>query len=287
MSNVEDPAIKRKYKELKKRIRDIEDDNDTLNVRLTKAKKHINRLRLERSVLLERLERSTDYIDDGSDSNSDISDAGGGHSLLADIKSRHEPKSASTLNASHDHGPRQKGADSKPARKKKDPNAPKGPGNVFFLYSRMERDKIKDEYPGENQGDLTRILGQKWKNLTKDEKQKYYDIYKKEQEEYEEAMKSYTASGSVAGTPGLETASQTEDHMSMGEDDEEEDMLNEDDDVSMAPPLAETSSQPASQIAPSTSPVPELLPPSISLNAEPPVPSTEQPGQPANNETSQ
>jgi hypothetical protein len=157
---------------------------------------------------------------------------------------------------------------------------------VFFLYSRLERDKIKDEYPGENQGDLTRILGQKWKNLSKDEKQKYYDIYKKEQEEYEEAMKSYTASGSVAGTPGLETASQTEDHMSMGEDDEEEDMLNEDDDVSMAPPLAETS-QPASQKAPSSSPVPELLPPSISVNSEPPEPSTEQPAPPSSNEPSQ
>jgi hypothetical protein len=122
--------------------------------------------------------------------------------------------------------------------------------------------------------------------LSKDEKQKYYDIYKKEQEEYEEAMKSYTASGSVAGTPGLETASQTEDHMSMGEDDEEEDMLNEDDDVSMAPPLAETS-QPASQKAPSSSPVPELLPPSISVNSEPPEPSTEQPAPPSSNEPSQ
>jgi len=264
MSTVEDPAIKRKYKDLKKRIRDIEEDNDTLNLRLVKAKKHINRLRLERSVLLERLERSTDYIDDGSDSNSDISDAGT-HSLLADVRSRHDNK-GSSFATSHEQGARQKASEPKPARKKKDPNAPKGPGNVFFLYSRMERDKIKDEYPGENQGDLTRILGQKWKNLAKDEKQKYYDIYKKEQEEYEEAMKSYTASGSVAGTPGLETASQTEEHLSMGEDDEE-DMLNEDDiETPLAPPPTEATT--GANTVPAGSPVPETSLPSITLNSE-------------------
>lgn len=56
-------------------------------------------------------------------------------------------------------------------RKKRDPNAPKGPGNVFFLYCRMERDNIKDEVPNESLGEVTRLLGQKWKALTKEEKQ--------------------------------------------------------------------------------------------------------------------
>jgi hypothetical protein len=59
----------------------------------------------------------------------------------------------------------------KPQRRKKDPNAPKGPGNVFFLYCRLERDKIKDEFPNENLGDVTKLLGQKWKSLSKDGKQ--------------------------------------------------------------------------------------------------------------------
>lgn len=56
------------------------------------------------------------------------------------------------------------------ARKKKDPNAPKGPGNVFFLYCRMERGNFKDELPTENLGEVTRLLGQKWKAMTDDEK---------------------------------------------------------------------------------------------------------------------
>jgi non-histone protein 10 len=54
----------------------------------------------------------------------------------------------------------------KPQRKKKDPNAPKGPGNVFFLYCRLER----DEHPTENLGEVTRLLGQKWKSLSKEDK---------------------------------------------------------------------------------------------------------------------
>lgn len=59
----------------------------------------------------------------------------------------------------------------KPPRKKKDPNAPKGPGNVFFLFSRMERDRIKDENPDENISDVTKLLGLKWKAMSKEEKQ--------------------------------------------------------------------------------------------------------------------
>lgn len=64
----------------------------------------------------------------------------------------------------------------KPQRKKKDPNAPKGPGNVFFLYCRLERDKIKDEHPTENLGEVTRLLGQKWKSLSKEEKTVCYQM---------------------------------------------------------------------------------------------------------------
>lgn len=70
----------------------------------------------------------------------------------------------------HKHGRIDKAIANKPQRKKKDPNAPKGPGNVFFLFCRLERDKIKDENPTENLGEVTRLLGQKWKSLTKEEK---------------------------------------------------------------------------------------------------------------------
>ncbi|CAO3626630.1 unnamed protein product [Mucor fragilis] len=113
------------------------------------------------------------------------------------------------IQGSHKHDGRSridKSAGSKPQRKKKDPNAPKGPGNVFFLYCRLERDKIKDEFPSENLGEVTRLLGQRWKSLPKDEKKKYYDMYNREVEEYEEAMKTYTSNGSTAIPGGLASA---------------------------------------------------------------------------------
>jgi hypothetical protein len=39
------------------------------------------------------------------------------------------------------------------------------------LYCRLQRDKIKDENPEENIGDVTKLLGLKWKALPKEEKQ--------------------------------------------------------------------------------------------------------------------
>ncbi|KAF9936034.1 Non-histone chromosomal protein 6 [Mortierella alpina] len=49
-SSAEDIKYRRKYKDLKKRIRDIEDDNDVLNIKLSRARKNIHRLRVERRL---------------------------------------------------------------------------------------------------------------------------------------------------------------------------------------------------------------------------------------------
>ncbi|KAI9279017.1 hypothetical protein BC943DRAFT_332032 [Umbelopsis sp. AD052] len=175
---IDDEKYRQRYKELKKRIRDIEEDNDILHVRLHKARKNIGRLRLERSFLLERIERVHERSDIDSDESDGMSDA-----LSHDGLDFHHPQHMSRKPVMRIF--------EKPQRRKKDPNAPKGPGNVFFLYCRLERDKIKDEFPNENLGDVTKLLGQKWKSLSKDGKQKYYDLYRKEQEEYEVAMKTY------------------------------------------------------------------------------------------------
>jgi len=180
---VDDETYRRKYKELKKRIHSIEEDNDILNVRLHKARKNIGRLRLERTFLLERIDRTRGHFDGDSD------DSDGASDILShdgfDLHHSHSVQRRPIIRMFD-----------KPQRRKKDPNAPKGPGNVFFLYCRLERDKIKDQNPNENLGDVTKLLGQKWKSLSKEEKQKYYDMYKKEQEEYEVAMKSYNKESS-------------------------------------------------------------------------------------------
>lgn len=82
--------------------------------------------------------------------------------LVAHFRYQHHP---------HHRGRRGRIPGEKAPRKKKDPNAPKGPGNVFFLFCRLERDKVKDAFPQESLGDVTKLLGQKWKGLTREEKQ--------------------------------------------------------------------------------------------------------------------
>lgn len=211
----------KKYQDYKKRIREIEEENDNISAQLAKARHHIKRLRVERIVLLEEIDdlrqggrRGHKKTTGGIESDSEMSIS---ESVISDVKGGGGRKNAAAT-----------------PRKKRDPNAPKGPGNVFFLYCRMERDNIKDEVPNESLGEVTRLLGQKWKALSKEGKQKYYDIYKKEQEEYEEAMKSYTAAGGgVEGAAAVEAANKVKQEGKLGEefdeDEEEIDMLQDED----------------------------------------------------------
>ncbi|KAL4213317.1 non-histone protein [Rhizopus microsporus] len=173
-----DLKYKTKLIDLKKRIREVEKENDLLNVRLYKARKSIRHLKLERVFLLDRIEKSGNHIVDDNDEPLD---------LLSEMEDDSEVKYSKGSNNTRS----KQDQEQKP---KRDPNAPRGPGNVFFIYCRMERDKVKDECQTDNLGEITRILGQRWKNLSADEKKKYQDIFKKEYKEYTEALNAYAAS---------------------------------------------------------------------------------------------
>ncbi|KAK4517514.1 uncharacterized protein ATC70_000853 [Mucor velutinosus] len=233
----------KKYQDYKKRIREIEEENDTITAQLAKARHHIKRLRIERIVLLEEIEdlRQVRPTPRSSKKSNGMPASAAAYASIGNLgaDSDSEMSISESVISAETKGTR-KNASATP-RKKRDPNAPKGPGNVFFLYCRMERDNIKDEVPNESLGEVTRLLGQKWKALTKDQKQKYYDIYKKEQDEYEVAMKSYTAAGGgIEGAAAVEAAAnkikeeggEDGDHDDkLDIDDEEEiDMLQDEDD---------------------------------------------------------
>lgn len=178
----EDIKYKQKHSEIKKRIREVERENDLLNIKLYKARKSIRHLKLERGFLLDRVEKSGQHsiMDDNSEQSDLVSEIDDESDSI--FQKYQTTKAARPITIKQQQ-----------QRKRKDPNAPKGPGNVFFLFCRMERDKIKDECQTENLGEVTRILGQKWKSLAPEEKQKYQDLYKRELEEHEEAMKAYTS----------------------------------------------------------------------------------------------
>lgn len=138
---------------------------------------------------------------------------------------------------------------------------------------------MKDEVPNESLGEVTRLLGQKWKALSKEEKKKYYDMYNKELKEYEDAMKEYNAAG--GGGEASAASSQKDKEVKKVEEDEDVDMLHEEDEedelekdenVGEQPEASNMStsnvlpnpspSQPQSNgvdmdVAPSTAPLPE------------------------------
>src|SRR5947207_15493988 len=63
-----------KCQDLKRRIRDVENENDILAINIYRAKRSITRLRLERALLQEKLEEKTPaHVDDSEGSESELS----------------------------------------------------------------------------------------------------------------------------------------------------------------------------------------------------------------------
>ncbi|CAG8467201.1 433_t:CDS:2 [Ambispora leptoticha] len=78
----------------------------------------------------------------------------------------------------------------------KDPNAPKRPRNAFLIYCKDEREQAKEENKGFQ--NVTRILSQRWKDLSAEEKKKYFDKYDKEKQRYEKEMSSYVGTSATS-----------------------------------------------------------------------------------------
>ncbi|GAA5976486.1 hypothetical protein JCM5350_001707 [Sporobolomyces pararoseus] len=58
-SAADDVKYRTKYKELKVKVHEIEEDNTKLSVKILKSKKAIQRLRIERAILYDRLQNTT------------------------------------------------------------------------------------------------------------------------------------------------------------------------------------------------------------------------------------
>ncbi|KAG0024548.1 non-histone protein [Podila clonocystis] len=231
----DDVKYKRKYKDLKKRIRDIEEDNDVLNIKLSRARKNIHRLRVERSFLFDRLDQtgqSTNGSSSTSSSDTDSDDDRNGRSSsqrhgLDRLKSHHyrpygtslsnhhgsksPPSRSSSVAGSVQHSanssigssqimdPSQASspANGKRAIKKrrKDPLAPKRPSNAFFIFSQQHRQQAREEKKEGNQSELTKFLGQQWKSMPSTEKKIYSELAIQDRQRYLDEMSTYQTEG--------------------------------------------------------------------------------------------
>ncbi|KAF0550466.1 HMG-box [Gigaspora margarita] len=199
ISASDEMKYKRKYRELKKKIREMEEENEKLTLKLTKAKKNIQRLRIERNFLFDRLEQSQPTNESESEPSS---------SPQRVIDSEEELSSQEELLEDQRTGKRR--------RQNRDPNAPKRPRNAFLMYCQMQREQAKEENQNKGFQDVTRILSQRWKELPQEEKGQYYDMYKQERQRYEKEMSTYVGASFLQsdGTQNLDIGSSV-DRLSM------------------------------------------------------------------------
>jgi hypothetical protein len=87
-----------------------------------------------------------------------------------------------------------KGKNGKKKRKKKDPNAPKRPCSAYIYFCKDMRTPTKEEHPDLSAQDISRKLGELWKNkYAKARKRtKWVDLAAEDKERYEEEKANYT-----------------------------------------------------------------------------------------------
>lgn len=76
-------------------------------------------------------------------------------------------------------------------RAKKDPNAPKRPMSAFLKFSKTRRKTVKEQNPDVSNTDVSRLLGEIWRNATDAEKAPYIEAEIIERNKYKEVMKKW------------------------------------------------------------------------------------------------
>ncbi|KAF2598112.1 hypothetical protein F2Q68_00011775 [Brassica cretica] len=79
----------------------------------------------------------------------------------------------------------------KTQKKKKDPNAPKKAMSGFMYFSQMERDNIKKSNPGIGFGDIGKVLGDKWRQMSAEEKEPYEAKAQVDKKRYKDEISDY------------------------------------------------------------------------------------------------
>jgi non-histone protein 10 len=240
LSESEEIKYRKKCKALKKRIAEIELANDTLITKLARTKRYIQRTRLERAFLLEKLEsiasKEIQAEDDlasptppaspgfetylaqkhpGHSANKAAASPEPSRASNGQFKSANGTPSASKLRDEAKPTPNANQPKSKAqVRRDRDPDQPRRPKNAFLRFCDQEREAIKANWQGDETGeplDLSRELGKIWQAMDETRRKMYQDQFEEDKLRYErentayEAMKAAkardAASGSMGGTP--------------------------------------------------------------------------------------
>jgi hypothetical protein len=81
----------------------------------------------------------------------------------------------------------------KKKKKKKAEGEPKRPTTAFFFYTSSIRAEITKANPGKSVGELSKIYGQMWADLSDDDKKPFKDKNEKDKERYAKEMEAFKA----------------------------------------------------------------------------------------------
>ncbi|KAK9367453.1 hypothetical protein V1509DRAFT_626694 [Lipomyces kononenkoae] len=221
----EEIKYRQKCKDLKKRIREIEEQNDVLTLRLARSRRAVQRMRLERALLLEKLEERTFLkVDDSEGSpspppspprihnsrhrrrESDVSLSPVEESTTGGFTAFTNNGTSSKANHSHSANVSSKAATASHHHAKKkhhtqrDPNAPKRPQNAYIIFCDHEKERVRAQLeisqPGET-FDLTKAMAEAWRDLGDEGRKPFYELYDAEKARYNREMEAYVPPGSV------------------------------------------------------------------------------------------
>lgn len=153
-------------------------------------------MRLEYSILLERLEERALLIPDGTKDFEEMSPPPSPRILSGSLTSIDSKLSRNGL--AKKGGKKVKGsantsgAPNNRLQRIRDPDLPKRPTNAYLIFCEMERERIKNEIDDTSgTPDLSKSLTEAWKNLDDEKRKPYYKLYEDDRDRYQREMTLY------------------------------------------------------------------------------------------------
>ncbi|KAK9463935.1 uncharacterized protein V1516DRAFT_669078 [Lipomyces oligophaga] len=225
----EETKYRQKCKDLKKRISEVEESNNLLILRLARSKRGVQRMRLERAFLLEKLEERTFFkVDDsegspsppaspvrshkrvalrGGESDGSVSPmleehtTGGFTAIASSGNNTSTPSAAKSKLLVNQAGQvSTPGTSSKRKHTPRDPHAPRRPQNAYIIFCDLEKERVRNQLidsQGKDNFDLTKAMAEAWRDLGDDGRKRYYQLYDAEKARYNREMEAYVPPGSV------------------------------------------------------------------------------------------
>ncbi|KAJ9152545.1 hypothetical protein P3X46_026103 [Hevea brasiliensis] len=129
--------------------------------------------------------------DDSGEEESDASESGDEKKKPMKKESKKEPSSSKGASKKRSKEGNEDASKKKKQKKKKDPNAPKKAMSGFMFFSQMERENVKKSNPGIAFGEVGKVLGDRWKQLSAEEKEPYEAKARADKKRYKDEVSGY------------------------------------------------------------------------------------------------